>query len=169
MSSLRTLDLRRSHVSSILDGCTFKLDSFRSGFAYDESLRNFLNSQPSLTDVTFINAFNDSVPFEDTCLPNLTQAAADPSWLRMLIPGRPVRSVTVFAPPHLDDCELSLFALSTSPIQKLTIPCAFLYPQPGSFLVSLFPSLVHLTLEFYCMGHSWDPPAVRRSPFYLFI
>src|ERR1700733_5668773 len=38
MLSLRTLDLRRSHVSSILDGCTFKLDTFRSGSAYDESL-----------------------------------------------------------------------------------------------------------------------------------
>jgi hypothetical protein len=37
---------------SILDGCTFKLDSFTCSFPYSESLRNFLNSQPSLTKLT---------------------------------------------------------------------------------------------------------------------
>jgi hypothetical protein len=40
MSLLRMLDLRRLD-SSILDGCTFNLDSFKSCFSCDESLRNF--------------------------------------------------------------------------------------------------------------------------------
>ena len=45
MSSLRRLNLDYiGDPSSILDGCTFKLDSFSSTFPYDESLRNFLNS-----------------------------------------------------------------------------------------------------------------------------
>ena len=161
MSLLRTLSLGSLVYgnASFLDGCTFKLDSFKSISFYDESLRNFLNTQPSLTDIQFIWTFNNSVEFEDSCLPNLTQVTAYPSWLRIIIPGRPVRSVTVFRSHHTNDCELSFFTLSTAPIQKLTIPCAFLFPKPVSLLVSVFPSLVHLTLEFYRMGRI--KPTVR--------
>jgi F-box domain len=68
MSLLRTLDLRVLVYgdSSILDGCTFKLDSFISCFTCEESLRKILDSQPSLTDVQFVSKFDSSVPFEDT-------------------------------------------------------------------------------------------------------
>src|ERR1700730_16661403 len=53
MSSLRNLSLVYiGDDPSILDGCTFKLDSFTCTFSYSESLRNFLNSQPSPKNVT---------------------------------------------------------------------------------------------------------------------
>src|SRR6202035_1469177 len=46
MSSLRRLGYTSfSNNTSILDGCTFKLDSFESTFPYSESLRTFLNGQ----------------------------------------------------------------------------------------------------------------------------
>ena len=44
MSSLRSLKLWDYGDVSILDGCTFKLDSFTCSFPYSESLQQFLNS-----------------------------------------------------------------------------------------------------------------------------
>jgi hypothetical protein len=169
MSLLRTLSLGSLVYgnASFLDGCTFKLESFQSGSFNYRSLRDFLNIQSSIIDVQFTWKLDNSVPFEDTCLPNLTQVVAYPSLLRILIPGRPVRSVIVYHSLYAsNDCELSFFTLSTAPIQKLTIPCPFLFPKPGSLLVSLFPSLVHLTLEFYDFE---EQPTVRLASFYLFI
>jgi F-box domain len=167
MSLLRTLDLR-SWDASILDGCTFKLESLKC-FFHGESIRNFLNSQPSLTKLTLWRYREPLPPFEETILPNLTQVTADPSSLHILIPGRPVRSVTVFDTHHAVDYELSFFTLSTAPIQKLTIPSASLFPKPGSLLASLFPSLVHLTLEVYSPDDFEKRQTVRRSLFSLFI
>src|ERR1700733_3193441 len=44
MSSLRRLILRGNSAVSILDGCTFKLDSFDTTFPYSESLQKFLHN-----------------------------------------------------------------------------------------------------------------------------
>src|ERR1700728_4634799 len=95
MSSLRSLELECGD-ESILDGCTFKLESFSCAFPYSESLRSFFICQPNLTDVKFSDDSDNSslsYPLEETCLPNLTRVMADPYLLRMLIPGRPVREV----------------------------------------------------------------------------
>jgi hypothetical protein len=149
MSSLRRLGLESSDESSILDGCTFKLDSFSSAFPYSESLQNFLNNQPSLAEVTLTKAFklsSELSPFEESCLPNLTRVTAVPSWLPILIPGRPVGEVTILE-YEVDDFDFNLFTLSTAPIQKLFIPGVYLLPQSGSLLAFVFPSLVHLTVN----------------------
>ena len=149
MSSLRSLVLHSSNqFSYILDGCTFKLDSFTSNFSYDESLRKFLNSQPSLTHIEFL-AYEHEIPeleFEATCLPNLIRVSAPFSWLPLLIPGRPVSEVKVTVPPQFTE-DLSFFTLSTVPVQKLAIVYSLLYPKPGHLLALNFPSLVHLTIR----------------------
>src|SRR5277367_3555910 len=44
MSSLRRLHLLHNSDVSILDGCTFKLDTFETTFPYSESLQKILNS-----------------------------------------------------------------------------------------------------------------------------
>jgi len=44
--------------------------------------------------------------------------------------------------------DWSFFALSTTPIQKLTIDYSFVYSTPGHLLASILPSLAHLTLSF---------------------
>jgi F-box domain len=168
MSSLHTLVLRGPDAS-VLDGCTFKLDSLKFSFHRGDSIRDVLNSQPGLTKLTLWRYREPLPPLEETILPNLTQVAADPSSLRILIPGRPVRSVTVFDSHHAGDYELSFFTLSTAPIQKLTIPPALLFTKPGSLLASLFPSLVHLKLEVYSRDDFEKRQTVRRSLFlYLF-
>jgi F-box domain len=151
MSSLRYLNF--SYIGddpSILDGCTFKLDSFTCTFSYSESLRNFLNSQPSLTDVTFIRDYKPMPPLDERCLPNLTRICAHHFWLGILIPGRPVREVVMRS---ASDIDLSFFTLSTTPIQKLCIRYDTVYPNPVSLLTSTFPSLVHL--EVYACFLDW--------------
>jgi len=148
MSSLRNLYLHGiSDDASILDGCTFKLDSFTCFFPYSESLQKFLNSQPSITQVTFSQNYEPLTPFDERCLPNLTRVMAKPSWLGRLIPGRPVTEVVVFTPWHEKTIDLSFFALSTAPIHSLEIPYAIIYPTPASLLVSIFPSIANLGLK----------------------
>jgi hypothetical protein len=149
MSSLRRLNLDYIGDASVLDGCTFKLDSLTCDFLHSESLQRFLNSQPSLTHVTFYKDYEPFLPLDERCLPNLTRVMAYPSWLRILIPGRPVREVLVFPPSIIDSTDLSFFTLSTTPIQKLSINYDVLYPKPVSLLASTFPSLVHLVVYAY--------------------
>jgi hypothetical protein len=149
MSSLRSLDLPFIGNISILDGCTFKLDSLTCDFPYSESLHQFLNSQPSITHVTFSRGYKLLTPFDERCLPNLTRVSAPSSWLRTLIPGRPVREVVVLSSYTIDSTDLSFFTLSTTPIQELKIHYDILYSKPVSLLVSIFSSLVHLELYTY--------------------
>ena len=166
MSSLRRLKYAGlDRDDSILDGCTewtFKLDSLETTLFYSESLRKFLNSQSSLTKFTDYFSAEHPPPFEETFLPNLTRVMAKPSWVRMLIPGRPVREVVVFEPwDEVDPIDFNIFTLSTSPIRKLSIAYHLLYPTPGSRLASIFHSLEHLEIDAHDMN--W---AVRIPPLY---
>jgi F-box domain len=162
MSSLRSLNLDFIDDASIVDGCTFKLDSFIGSFDDGESLRKFLNNQSSLIDVTLYKPFysSESSSFEETCLPNLTRVTAFPCWLSVLIPGRPVREVAIAETYNEDPIDFSFFTLSTAPIQKLYITYTYLHPRRGSFLASIFPSLVHLVV--YIHSVNWP---VCGSPF----
>ena len=162
MSSLLRLGLDRIGDPSILDGCTFKLDSFACDFPYSESLQKILNGQSSLTEFTIYLSAGHPPPFEETFLPNLTQVTAKPSWVRMLIPGRPVKEAMVYDPWGEDDpIDTSIFTLSTAPIRKLQITYHLLYPTPGSRLASIFHSLEHLEIDAHDMN--W---AVRIPPLY---
>jgi hypothetical protein len=164
MSSLRRLgyDGGYGDDASILDGCTFKLDSFTCNFHYSRSLHKFLNNQSSLTEFTIYTDFDYPLSFEETFLPNLTRVRARPSWLGMLIPGRPVREVFVGGSWVEDPIVLSIFTLSTAPIRKLYINYRLLYPTPGPHLSSISPSLEHLVIDAYNMD--W---AVRIPPLFL--
>jgi hypothetical protein len=164
MSSLRRLVLDGNNDdASILDGCTFKLDSLNCVFGHSESLQKFLNGQSSLTKFEIFDIAGCPPPFEETFLPNLTQVKAKPSWVHMLVPGRPVREVILYDPCDEDyPIDFSIFTLSTAPIQKLEIAYRLLYPTPGSHLASIFPSLEHLVI----LAHYMDR-AVRIHPLYL--
>jgi hypothetical protein len=165
MSLLRHLDL--GHIAdadeSILDGCTFKLDSFETTTPYSESLQKFLNSQPSLTSLNLWESREPLPAFDEGCLPNLTRVMAMPYLLSVLIPGRPVREVSVHSPYGIDSTDWSFFTLSATPIQKLSIQEGILYPKPGSLLASVFPSLVHLVV--YAYNVAWTV----RVPLFLSI
>jgi hypothetical protein len=147
MTSLRILKLPPEIHMDILDGCTFKLDSFECDFVYDRngSYQTFLNSQPSLKYVEF--PLNFDTTLEATCLPNLTRIDATFPWLPCLIPGRPLNEVISYKHTvNGDSIDLSFFALSTTPIQRLTFDYSCLHSTPGHLLASFLPSLTHFTL-----------------------
>ena len=146
MSSLRWLRLWGIDDDSILDGCAFKLDTISCNFSNSKRLQQFMNSQPSLTNVTW---FGDYEPIDERCLPNLTRVSGNPSFLSKLIPGRPVGDVTITQYIVRESFDFTFFTLSAAPIQKLYAHYYMLYPKPGSFLVSIFPSLVCLGVYVY--------------------
>jgi hypothetical protein len=161
MTSLRNLTLFIGGTpTSILDGCSFKLDWFSCDFSLDKSLRDFLNGQPSLTRLAFLthNFETSEESFEATCLPNLTRFTAECSWLPQLIRGRPVSEVNVLG--NSPSFDFSCFSLSTAPIQKLTIEYCCLDQILELPLTSTLPSLVHLTM----ISRSRTAWAVCRSP-----
>ena len=63
MTSLRILEFLRAHNADILDGCTFKLESFECAYFYYHSdfFPKFLSSQPSLKYLTLSEHFHFTV------------------------------------------------------------------------------------------------------------
>jgi hypothetical protein len=150
MSSLRHLVIRGINPC-VLEGCTFKLVSLDCDFGDNEGFRKFLNSQPGITDIRLHSAPNDSCPFDESSLPNLTRITTpSTSWLPHLVPGRPVREVTLlkFGWYGIVSFDLSVFTLSATPILKFTIDRTLLnLTTPGPLLAQIFPSLTHLSLH----------------------
>jgi len=151
MINLRRLRFGYYKDFSVLDGCTFTLDSFEYVYDSFEPLHRFLHSQPSLTkfELDFAYAEYDDFPtFGATVLPNLTRITTHFNMLQQLIPNQPVSEVTAYGGMnHRDSVGLSFFALSTAPIRKLTINCSYLYSTPVTLLASIFPSLTHLRMD----------------------
>jgi hypothetical protein len=169
MTSLRILKLPPAFNMDILDDCTFKLDSFECSYLndYRESFPKFISSQPSLKDVTLVS-FGSTVPsLEATCLPNLTRMEATFPWLPYLIPGRPLNEVILTGYTlNEHSIDYSFFALSTTPIRKLTIDYSYVYPTPVHLLASFLPSLTHFTLTLWNYFTSFKNEGVRGLALY---
>jgi hypothetical protein len=147
MTCLRSLRVDEIYFI-ILDGCTFKLNSFSVDRMPEKELHQFLCSQPSLTDVKIAMSGYSYVSELGSCLPNLTRVTTYFSCLPHIIPNRPVNQVISYgARSHNESVDLSFFTLSTTPIQKLAIDYTYLYSTPLQLLASIFPSLTHLTLR----------------------
>jgi hypothetical protein len=148
MTSLRILKLLTGFHMENFDDCTFKLDSFECAYLTNngESFLKFLSSQPSLKYAKLPVCLGYKVSsLEATCLPNLTRVNAGFQWLPFIIPGRPLNEV-ISTGSNEHPIDLSFFALSTAPIQKLTIDYSNLCSTPGHLLASLIPSVTHFTL-----------------------
>jgi hypothetical protein len=146
MTCLRRLRLDDPEFC-ILFGCTFKLDSFSSDGDFTEEFHRFLCNQPSLTDLQIGKSRGSDVAW-GPCLPNLTRVAAHFSQLQHFISNRPVNEVISYGfRSYNESIDLSFFALSAAPIQKLSIHYTYLYSAPSQLLASIFPSLTHLTLK----------------------
>jgi hypothetical protein len=126
LPSLRHLGLNvYDDFNHLLKGRTFsfKLESFSFNLSYDTYLRDFLNSQPSLTtvDICFPASWeNPRLEFDRRCLPNLTRVTTLFIDAEEIIRGRPVSEITCIGEPDVQY-------------------------KPGQ-LRELFPSLAHLTL-----------------------
>jgi F-box domain len=171
MTSLRNLTLQNVFDMDIFDGCTFELVSFDGTYSshFDGSFRKFISSQPSLKYVTLVSHDHPLSSLEATCLPNLTRITTTFPWIRYLIPGRPLNEVISYDHTvNEDSIDLSFFALSTAPIQKLTIDYTYLYPTPIRVLASSLPSLTHFTLELCDNVTFFENEGVRGLPLYKF-
>jgi hypothetical protein len=147
MTCLRSLRVDEIYFN-ILDGCTFKLNSFSVDRMPGKELHQFLCSQPSLTDVKIAIFGNSYIPELGSYLPNLTRVTTYFSCLPHIVPNRPVNQVISYgAKWHDESVDLSFFTLSTAPIQNLAINCTYLYSAPLQLLASIFSSLTHLTLK----------------------
>jgi hypothetical protein len=169
MTSLRILKLSNVFIMDILDGCTFKLDSFDCTYLYGHrSMQMFLSSQPSLKYVTLPIFFDYTMlSSEATYLPNLTRINAAFPWFPYLIPGRPLNEVIATGTTSVEhSIDLGFFALSTTPIKKLTIDYSYLYPTPGHLLASFLPSLTHFTLTVWKHAFSFVYEGVCGLPLY---
>ena len=152
MTNLRHLRFGYYEDFSVLDGCTFTLDSLEIIYESFKPLHRFLHSQPSLTNFELTFAYDESYydfhTFGTTVLPNLTWITTHFNLLQQLIPNRPVNEVIAYgAMPYRDSVDLSFFTLSTTPIQKLAIDHSYLYSTPVTLLASIFPSLTHLRMD----------------------
>jgi hypothetical protein len=156
MTNLRSLILFCSADLSVLDGCTFRLVLFHTGYSQSAPVViPFLHSQPSLIDVELGLLHCDDIAFASTCLPNLTRISADFSLLPQLIPNRPVSEVISFGSGDGgNSVDLSFFTLSTAPIRKLSIDHLCLYTTPVPLLASIFSSLTYLCLKYTAIFES---------------
>jgi hypothetical protein len=149
MTNLRSLFIFCSANLSVLDGCTFRLVLFHTG--YSQSARHivpFLHNQPSLIDVEIGLLSSNDIAFASTCLPNLSRICANFSWLSQLIPNRPVSEVISIGCGDGGSVDLSFFTLSAAPIRKLSTEHLCLYSTPVPLLASIFPSLTYLCLDY---------------------
>jgi hypothetical protein len=151
MTSLRRLALLEyGSVSNLMDGCTFKLESLSCNYVFDESLLEFLRSQPGLTTLRNL-AIDKKVPeLETTCLPNLTRVTTWFPHIPNLIRGRPVSDVTVIGDKStfvFADCDFDYSVLSAAPIRKLSISYDLLFQTPAPIIASIPPSLVTFTVD----------------------
>jgi hypothetical protein len=171
MTSLRILKLSKVYVK-LFDGCTFKLDSFEFMLLTKyRDFSKFLSSQPSLKCVAFPSCFDYRMPsLEASCLPNLTRINATFPWLPYIIPGRPLNEIiSTGSIPYDHGIDLNFFALSTTPIQKLTIDYCYLYRTPGHLLASFLPSLTHFTLTVWEHKIYFKNEGVCGLPLYLLL
>ena len=146
MSSLRHLRLMLYFANvDILEGCTFRLESFASYFPHTQSFFQFLDGQPSLTDVECWTLHHSSFQsIKASSLPNLTRIVARFSYLQQFITGRPISDVTSFRDSYGGSVD---FTLSTTPIKKLRINYPYLRQKPYHLLASTFPLLTNLTID----------------------
>jgi hypothetical protein len=170
MINLRHLDSGHCNIFNLLEGCTFTLVSFSCATSqFQQPLYRFLLGQPSLTvfSLMIFTNIDDWPEFGATCLPNLTRVTAPFSKLPQLIPNRPLKEVITLGNVRNSDLtDLSFFALSNSPIQKLTINCSYLFPKSGQYLASIFSSLTLLKIT---ADSNRFLTIVRETPFLLLI
>jgi len=156
---------------NILDGCTFKLDSFEctSLTRHGEAFQKVFYSQPNLKYVKLPSYFDYTVssPLEATCLPNLTRINAMFHLIRYLIPGRPLNEVILDGTYScIGSIDLSFFALSTTPIQRLTFDYSCLHSTSAHLLASFLPSLTHFTLTVLGRYTVFEDEGVCGLPLY---
>ncbi|KAF9267192.1 hypothetical protein L218DRAFT_856748 [Marasmius fiardii PR-910] len=152
-----------------LDGCSFALQSLNTSFRFDHGLVRFLESQPSITDLSLRGFNSDPSQFSfsannfnlnsacappslsSSALPKLTKVNAihaGPEIISTVVKGRPVNTVVL---PLYADCAIRCLDALTStstPIERLNI-MSFDPKAPSYILMEIskrFPELEALAV-----------------------
>lgn len=135
-----SLEFPRHHSPIwILRNCTFALKFFSTSMPCKQELADFLNTQPSITELT-LRGFNHEDHFIPpflintspqtrfsllpTSLANLTSIRTvhgGPSIIAAVVRGRPVQMASVALFPSLAQESLRALGLSTAPMKRLSI------------------------------------------------
>ncbi|KAH0580519.1 hypothetical protein J132_08163 [Termitomyces sp. J132] len=127
----------------ILDGCSFTLRYFSTSMACDARLAQYLDSQPSLTDLTlrgyhhgintmpsFLGLFSGPETTDNyfkllpTSLPRLTSLRTvhgGPSIIASVVEGRPIQAASIALFPSTSLESLRSLSLSSAPMRRLSI------------------------------------------------
>lgn len=139
-----SLEVPRHHYPFwILFDCTFSLKHFATSMPCKPALAHFLDTQPSIAELSLRGFQHDDynvIHFFDpiftyahdpanfclspTALPNLTQfrtVHGRPSVIATVVAGRPIQMASIPLFPSLTTEALQALALSTSPIKRLSV------------------------------------------------
>lgn len=151
MTGLRILRIHfGGPMAWILDGCTFpELRSMLCSLSCDHHLAQFFKRQAQLTDVTLSSLHTRHFPclIDPSCLPNLKRISADPAWLSMLVPDRPITDIDIWDFLETDIKETGWLLQSSSAVTTLSISEHFLLSRGVARIASLVPQLRQLTVK----------------------
>ncbi|KDQ09902.1 hypothetical protein BOTBODRAFT_506318 [Botryobasidium botryosum FD-172 SS1] len=107
----------------LVTNAAFKLETFNVSLDITPSLVHFLQSQPTITQLCAPYA-NPKVRFPTNCLPNLTYVSGSTEFIRRIVPGRPVKSVSFSEQlvPRRVTALVAKLKLSTGPMRALRMP-----------------------------------------------
>jgi hypothetical protein len=151
MIGLRTLRIHfGGPMAWILDGCNFpELRSMLCNLSCDHHLAQFFKRQTRLADVTLSSMHTLHFPclIDQSCLPSLRQISANPAWLRMLVPYRPVTDIDIWDFTDTDTRETGWLSQSSSAVTTLSVSETFLISRSMARLASQVPELRQLAIE----------------------
>lgn len=151
MTGLRILRIHfGGPMAWILDGCHFtQLRSMLCNLSCDHHLADFFRRQVQLTDVTLSSIHTHHFPchIDQACLPNLRQISAEPAWLSMLVPCRPITNIDIWDFVETDNMESDWLLQSSSAVTSLSVSESFLISRGVARIASLVPQLRQLTIK----------------------
>ena len=160
MTGLQSLYVIDVHVPSwVLQYCPFRVTTFSFAPECDADLVGFLELQEQIQDLT-LGSCNPNLVLKPTALPNLAKVKAQPTWLRVLMPGRPIYNVTFRDVSHGVKVDIGFLRLSTVPIQRLSITAEHLCTLSIPRLATLVPNLAILVITYPFVGRldTWVSP-----------
>ncbi|KAH7344813.1 hypothetical protein B0J17DRAFT_16129 [Rhizoctonia solani] len=158
---------------------TFQLHRFVSWFQWDQIICDFLETQPSLKELVIVRPVRPrdaapepephltdcALPFISTFMGRLTQAL-------VILPGRPITSLTLYGPVTLSALETALPVLvqSSAQIEYLSLQAGELSANLFTLLGAYIPSLTGLEIrivrsEMVCFRKPSLPSISYRSHF----
>jgi hypothetical protein len=168
MTGLRTLHIVDASMPSwVLNDCPFRVDTFSFASDCDADLVRFLELQEQIMDLALNRPpCHPHLLLGLTALPKLAKVVVQPSWISVLVPGRPICDVTFRNMSAGADAEAEFLSLSTTPIQRLSIivdrPHILSNPRldwPGPNLDVLL-----CTYPFSSYTHAWVSPSGFFTP-----